>query len=377
MKIAMDIRGVYLYHGTGIGTYTKNLISNLLKIDHENYYDLFYCGKYPRQFNQNNTRLHLISRKHSSFFEQKYIPHMLNENNIAIFHVPQNGIGYSNLIPSNKFKFIVTLHDLIPYVHPNTTGKSYLKNFLKQLPYIIENCSSIITVSNYSRNEIIKFFSVDPQKICVTHLAADEKFKPMNKFFCKSFIKQKYNIDSNFILYVGGFSKRKNIYNLILSFEHAYKNFNKNTKLVLLGNIKSGFNELIDLVYKKNLQSNILFTGFIPEEELPIFYNASLFFVYISIYEGFGLPVLEAMNCKKAVLSSNQTSLPEIVENHSYSVNPYDIYEISNALCRLCNDKILRNELEEKGYEQSKKFSWEKCSQSTIDLYRNLLNSYS
>lgn len=372
MKIAMDIRGAYLYHGTGIGTYTKNLIDNLLKIDFENYYDLFYCGENPTQFVKQNSKVHLISRKHSSFFEQKYIPYMAQKNNFSIFHAPQNGIGYSAFKSSKNLKFVITLHDLIPYVLPETAGKSYLKNFLKQVPYAIENSSSIITVSNHSKNEIIKFFSVDPQKISVTHLATDKKFKPIDKNFCRDFIKQKYKIDYDFILYIGGFSKRKNLKNLILSFEKSYKNFHNPTKLILLGNIKSEFEELSSLINQKNLQNHVIFIGFIPEDELPIFYNASLFFVYISLYEGFGLPVLEAMSCKKSVLTSNSTSLPEITQGASYSIDPKNIFEISNGLYDLCNNENLRNELEDKAYEQSKKFSWEKCSQETLDIYKKI-----
>lgn len=372
MKIAIDIRGAHLYHGTGIGTYTKNLVKHLLKIDMKNNYNLFYCGENPQEFKKDNTNIHLISKKHSSFFEQKYIPSIIKKTNSSIFHIPQNGIGYKELISSNKFKIIVTIHDLIPYALPQTVGKSYLKNFLKQIPYVIEQSSSIITVSEYSKQEIIKFFSVDPNKIFVTPLATNKIFKPLDINFCKNFIQEKYNIDYDFILYLGGFSKRKNIYNLILSFEKAYKNFNKPTKLILLGNIRDEFKILNNLIQEKNLQDHVIFIGFIPENELPIFYNASDFFVYISVYEGFGLPLLEAMSCKKAVLSSNLTSIPEVVGNASYNVNPYDVLEISEALCNISNNNLLKNSLEEKSYDQSKKFSWKKCSCSTLELYNTV-----
>lgn len=373
MKIAIDMRGAYLYHGTGIGTYTKNLVNHLLKIDNSNTYDLFYCGENTHEFKKDNSNLHLISRKHSSFFEQKYIPHILKKNESQIFHIPQNGIGYKNLTATDKFKITVTIHDLIPYVLPQTVGKTYLKNFLKDVPYVIEQSTSIITVSNYSKQEIIKFFSVDPNKISVTPLATNSMFKPINKILAKDFIKQKYNIDYDFILYLGGFSKRKNVYNLISSFADAYKNFNKPIKLILLGNIREEFEVLKNLAREKNIEDHIIFTGFVPENELPIFYNACEFFVYISLYEGFGLPILEAMSCKKAVLSSNVTSIPEVVEDSSYSIDPYDTLKISEALCEISNNNILRNNLEEKAYVQSKKFSWDKCAHRTLTSYSKII----
>ena len=372
MKIAVDIKGAYSYHGTGIGTYTEKFIENLINLDKSNVYELLYCGTNPSNFKNPNTNVHLISRKHSSFFEQKYIPNLLKNKNCLIFHAPQNGIGYKDLFSENKFKTIVTIHDLIPYVLPQTVGKSYLKNFLKQIPYVIEKSSSIITVSNCSKKEILKFFPIDPNKISVIHLAADEIFKPINFNFAKSFVKEKYNIDYNFILYIGGFSKRKNIYNLISAFEKAYKNFNKPIKLLLLGNIK-GENEILqNLISQKNLEKHIKFIGFVPEKDLPMFYNASIFFVYISLYEGFGLPVLEAMSCKKAVLSSNIPSILEITNKNSYFVDPNDIIKISEGLCEISNNENLRISLEEKSFNQSKNFSWEKCAKETLKIYESI-----
>lgn len=372
MKISIDIRGAHLYHGTGIGTYTENLVENLLKIDKKNIYNLFYCGENAKKFKKDHTNIHLISKKHNSFFEQEYIPTILKKTNSEIFHIPQNGVGYKNFTPPNNSKLILTLHDLIPFVLPQTVGKSYLKKFLKEIPYIIEKSSSIITVSEYSKQEIIRFFSTDPNKILVTPLATNKIFKPLDISLCKKFLKEIYDIDYNFILYLGGFSKRKNIYNLILSFEKAYKSFNKDTKLILLGNIRDEFRILDKLIKEKNLQNHVIFKGFIPENELPIFYNACDFFVYISIYEGFGLPLLEAMSCKKAILSSNLTSIPEVVENASYSVDPHNILKISEALCKISNDETFRYKLENKSYEQSKKFSWEKCAYSTLQLYEKI-----
>ncbi len=372
MKIAIDIRGANIYHGTGIGTYTKNLITHLLKIDEKNFYELFCCGRNVKQFKNINSNVNVISRKQNSFYAQKFIPNILKKGNFSLFHMPQNGIGFQDFLSNKIFRSVVTIHDLIPYSLPQTVGQSYLKNFLKQIPYIIENSSAIITVSNYSKNEIIKFFNVNPEKIFVTHLAADKIFKPLDINLCKDFLKENYKINYDFILYVGGFSKRKNLYNLITAFKFAYKNFKTPKKLILIGNIREEFKSIKKLICELNIENEIIFLGFVPEEELPIFYNACSFFVYLSLSEGFGLPLLEAMSCKKAILCSNSTSIPEITQNSCYSINPLNIYKISESMCKISNQKILKENLENKSYEHSKNFSWEKCGEETLKVYKKV-----
>ncbi len=374
MKIGIDIRGANLYHGTGIGTYTENLATHLLKIDNSNHYELFYCGENLDQFNKQNSNINIISKKHNSFYEQKFIPNILNKKNISIFHVTQNGVGFKEFFSLKNFKSIVTIHDLIPYSLPKTVGKSYLRNFLKEIPYIIENSSAIITVSNYSKKEIIKFFSVDPNKIFVTHLGANKIFKPLDINYCKEYLKTNYKIDYDFILYIGGFSKRKNLYNLITAFKHAYKNFKTPKKLILLGNIREEYSSLTKLIKELNIVDHVVFIGFVPEKDLPIFYNACTFFSYVSLFEGFGLPLLEAMYCKKAVLCSNTTSIPEIISNSYCNVDPLNIFEISQSMCNISNDHILRETLENTLYLQSKNFSWEKCSGKTLEIYKEIYN---
>lgn len=372
MKIAIDIRGANLYHGTGIGTYTKNLITHLLKIDEKNFYELFCCGKNLKQFKTANSNVNIISRKQNSFYAENFIPRILKKGNFSLFHMPQNGIGFQNFISNKLFRNIVTIHDLIPYSLPQTVGKSYLKNFLKQIPYVVENSSAIITVSNYSKNEILKFFDINPDKIFVTHLAADKIFKPLDINFCKDFLKKNYKINHDFILYIGGFSKRKNLYNLITAFKFAHKNFKTTKNLILIGNIREEFESIKNLIRELNIENKIIFLGFVPEEELPIFYNACSFFVYLSLFEGFGLPLLEAMSCKKAVLCSNLTSIPEITNNSCYSIDPLNTHKISEAMCEMSNNEIFRVNLEDSAYEQSKKFSWEKCSKETLKVYKKV-----
>jgi len=371
MKIAIDARGFNWYSGTGIGTYIQNILKYISLLDNENQYLFYWQGNNYDKIIKNNIKVCITSRKHHRFFEEYFIPKNLEKNKIDLYHLPQNGIGFPK---DKKCKIITTIHDLIPYVMPETVGKGYLKKFLSQMPDIIEGSDLIITVSNYSKNDIIRFFNVDESKIKVTYLAAEKYFKPLDKEICKFILKKKYNIDFDFLLYLGGFSPRKNVKSIILAYSKLIKNLTKDIRLVILGQAKDEKEELEKMCKKFNLEEKVIFTGYVPYEMLPIFYNACLIFIYPSLYEGFGLPPLEAMSCKTAVITSNVTSIPEIVKDAAILINPKDIDELKNSIEELISNDKLREDIANKGYERSKFFSWEKTAKETLEIYKLIIN---
>ena len=373
MNIGIDARGINLYKGSGIGTYTKNLIFNLINSNLKDKFNLLWTGNEDKNFIKNNTSLTFISGRYNSFYEDFYIPHWINEKKLDLYHLPQNGLGMS--LDSNS-KIVVTIHDLIPYAMPETVGKGYLDKFLKEMPKIISSCSGIITVSEYSKNDILRFFPNFPsEKIYVTPLAANESFKPIEKESCKNVIKNLFKIDSPFILYLGGFSSRKNVKSLILAFKKIIKDLPNDYKLVLGGTLQDEGFTLQKIVIDNNLENNVIFTGYLKDSLLPIFYNAADVFVYPSYYEGFGLPPLEAMCCKTPVITSNLTSIPEVTNNAALLINPSNEDELSDALIKILKDNYLRTELSEKGYLKSLEFSWKKTCKLTYDAYLSILNS--
>ncbi|AEB76986.1 glycosyltransferase family 4 protein [Clostridium botulinum] len=367
MKIAIDARGINWYRGTGIGTYTENVVKNLINIYDDTYFHLYWSEQNYEYFKKKNTELILTSKKHPRFFEQNYFYNDLNRNEIDIYHVPQNGIGIDINI---KCKKVITVHDLIPYIMPETVGKGYLLKFLKEIPSIIQNADGILTVSEYSKKDILKFFPIDPNRIFVTPLAADKIYKPLEKGICKSLLKEKYNINNPFILYLGGFSARKNVSALINSFLKVHSSLHTDYNLVIVGAQKD-LGEYLSNKYS-NLRSKIIFTGFIPQEELPIFYNSCDVFVYPSLYEGFGLPPLEAMSCGTPVITSNTTSIPEVVGDSGLLINPYDEDELTTCLEKLLNNESLRKSLSIKSLKQSSKFSWYKTATKTFESYKTI-----
>ena len=173
-------------------------------------------------------------------------------------------------------------------------------------------------------------------------------------------------------MYIGGFSSRKNVLGLINAFSKVYKDLNKPYKLLLGGGLKDEGEKLFAFVKKNNLQDKIIFCGYVNDEILPVLYSGCDAFVYPSLYEGFGLPPLEAMSCKAPVITSNLTSIPEVTGDNAILINPYNINELEKALVTLLNDKALKKSLSEKGYLRSREFTWTGTAQNTLDAYKSL-----
>jgi len=372
MRTGIDARAAKWYRGTGIGTYTYQLINSINKVDNKNNYLLFT----PENFNMNyelkdNFKTKSIKEnKENCFWEEVNIPNLLMGENIELYHVPQNGVG----LPKNKnCPFIITLHDVIPLKMPETVSDRYLQIFNEELPKIIPLCDGIITVSKYSKDDISKSFNFPKEKIYVTYLAAEDIYKPLDKPFSKSLIKAKYLIDHNYILYIGGFSPRKNILGLIEAFSMLPKDLLESRKLVIAGNKGLSYE-----IYKKraeflHVEDKVIFPGFIPMGDIPHLYNAAELFVYPSFYEGFGLPPLEAMACGIPVISSNSTSIPEICEDSCILIDPHNVNSLRDSIVKGLCDEGLRQALIQKGFLKVKSYNWDTTAINTIEAYKKVV----
>lgn len=369
MKIFFDGRGINWYKGTGIGTYTDNLLRQLIQISSEDFYNIYWWGTDYQRMKFSNSNIVLTSKRHHNFFEKYYIPTDIERNSGDIYHVPQNGIGLANCMNCKK---VITIHDLIPYILPETVGKGYLTKFLKEVPYSIEISDAIITVSEWSKKDILRLFPIDENKVHVTPLSADEIYKPMDREKCKEILKNNFNISKPFILYLGGFSPRKNVTALVIAFEKIFAKLNKEYNLVIVGGNSDQYKSILDLSRNSCCSSNIIFTGYVDNSLLPIFYNGCETFVYPSIYEGFGLPPLEAMSCGIPVIASNRSSIPEVVGNAGILVDPFNINELIDAIEKLLSSESLKSEFSNKSIERAKLFSWKNTAEKTLSVYRSL-----
>jgi glycosyltransferase involved in cell wall biosynthesis len=374
MNIGIDARAARWYRGTGIGTYTYQLIYNINLMDKINRYLLFLPDENVSDLNPgDNIDIKLISEdRKENFWEEVDIPNILTNTSMDVYFVPQNGIG----LPKHKAcPFVITLHDVIPYKLPETVGPQYLSIYTKEVPEIIPLCDGIITVSEFSKRDIVNTLNFPEDKIFVTHLGAEDIYFPQNKYKCKEFVKSKYGIEDNFILYVGGFSPRKNIKGLIQAFSLIKSKLTEPYKLVILGKKGRSYYDYRDLAYSLGLKEDVIFTGYVPVEELPIFYNAATIFCYPSFYEGFGLPPLEAMACGTPTVAANTTSIPEILGDDALYIDPYNIDDIAEKLLMLTEDEKLRTAMSFKGLKRSTMYSWKKTAIQTIEALTKIRDS--
>ncbi|MFH1259985.1 MAG: glycosyltransferase family 1 protein [Elusimicrobiota bacterium] len=373
MKIAIDCRWISIDTG-GIKQYTSNLIKSLALIDENNEYFLIYNDPKTKTLleaninNKQNFKFLFLKYGIFSLFNQLKLPGKLKKLKISVFHSP--GFMFP-LFLNNELKLVVTIHDLIPYLHPEMCFKSKVvifRSIYKKIMYLsAKKAGAIITDSNYSQNDILSVFPFSLNKIKVIPIGFNDVYKVINNDSLKEAIKEKYGIRKKFLFYLGRQDPSKNLSRLIMAFAKV-KN-KDNYQLVIAGKKDNRYPQPYTLVERLGLQDSVSFTGPVPFEDLPLLYNAAELFVFPSLYEGFGLPPLEAMACGCPVVSSNTASLPEVVGEAGALVNPYSVEELSTAMEKVLEDVNLRQTLIAKGLERVKLFSWEKAARQTLEVY--------
>lgn len=371
MDIGIDTRAAKWYRGTGIGTYSFQLIQSLTLLDDSDNFTLYMPENCNLEINlKDNVTSKIVKYNHlNNFWESVKLPNLSIDRDLDIYHVPQNGIG----LPHEKLcPYVITLHDAIPLKMPETVSDSYLRLFHEEMPKIIPLCDGIITVSEHSKKDIVEAFNIPEDKVFVTYLASEPIYKQINKELSKLVIKKYYGIEGKLILYIGGFSPRKNILGIIKAFSKLNAKFNNQYKLVIAGKKGISYNIYKKHVENLNLEDKVLFPGYIEMQHIPYLYNASELFIYPSFYEGFGLPPIEAMACGIPVIASNTTSIPEILKDSCLYVDPYDIDDIYSKMYDVLTSKDLRNILIQNGFDRVSRLSWKETALSTLAAYRKI-----
>ncbi len=369
MKIAIEARPVKWSYGTGIGNYTHSLISKLNEIDLENEYTFLCPDDQPSDYIQFSRTYTFYSLPKDDQREEVEIPIWLSNEKADLFHLPQNGFR----IPTHSScKLVVTVHDLIPYFLPEMVRSSFLKRFTNEMPVILERADRIITVSATSKQDIIKIFKINPEKIVVIPSAPTSAYHPLPKAETENWLRRTYGIKKPYILYVGGLNPRKNVAELIYAYAKIRRSLPGGQPLVILGPEGKHLSKLRLLGDALNITAEeLIFPGFIDSSELPGFYNGADLFVYPSLYEGFGLPPIEAMACGTPVITSNVSSLPEVVGEAALTVNPYDTLELAETMLKVLSDDSLQSDLSKKGLQHSLKYNWSDIAEQVLQVYRD------
>ncbi len=397
MRIGIDAR-FYGPVGKGLGRYTQEVVDNLIKIDRKNEYVIFLCRENFDLFNldeeYSNVKKVLINVRWYTVAEQFLMPFYIWRERVDLMHYHHFNV------PVFAFKkFVVTIHDLIlikfPTARATSLGPLFYK--LKNLAYrmvishAVKNSKKIFAVSQFTKDDIVEHFKVDENKIKVTYEGVADQFKGresetafhadfsdenQNKNNYAKDTLAKYDISGDYLLYVGNAYPHKNLEALLQVFVRVYKD-NPNLKLVLVGKSDYFFERTKEYAKKLRLWSEqgawaVVFPGYVPDNDLDFLYENALAYVFPSKFEGFGLPPLEAMAKGCSVISSNSTSMPEILGDAALYFDPMVEDDMYNKITKIIIDRDLREALQAKGFEQIKKFSWRKCAEITLRVFQSV-----
>lgn len=356
----------------GIGVYTHELIKNLNQLDDENKYHLIhYLKKDLDIYNYNHDVIipknRFIKDWGSCMFWRYFtLPRALKKYSLDVVHDPYE-LGPFTF--SQPFRKVITVHDLTPLIFPKLFKKMDVILHRLLLKKTIERADKIITVSYHSKNDLIKYLKVPEDKIEVVYNGKGNAFQILDDEKVEA-VKTKYKLPNQYILSVGGLHPIKNIPRLLKAYHLARKDGLQH-KLVMVGVPMDRSQEIFQTVKALNLEDEVIFTGYVPEEDLVSLYNGADLFVYPCLYAGFGLPPLEAMACGTPVITSRNSSLPEVVGDAGLLVNPYHIDEITNSINNLISDEKTSKKFINKGLKRSKLFSWDKTALKTLKIYED------
>ena len=368
MRIGIDVRELEKGKATGIGRYLLNFLKFATKEKPTWEFILFGNQNTKIDLEVPNLKKIYIPEYFTPWWDQIQLPRYLKKERIDIFFSPYFKAPF--FVPG---KLVVIINDLIPLLVPGYQGLRRLLRrvyFKKLTGAATKRADKIITISHHSKKDIMEVFHVPGEKIKVIMLAADEAYRPVTSDLEK--VTSKYGIDKGFIFYFGNFNPHKNVKTLIEAYYRLPQKMRDEYQLVLGGRRDRYCLSLEKMVKRLRLEEKVIFTDFIAEENLPAIYSAAELFVFPSLYEGFGLPPLEAIACGTPVIASNTTSLPEVIRDAGILVDPCKVNDISEAITKVLTDSKLRDSLVERGLRRAKQFSAEKTAKKMIGIFEEL-----
>jgi glycosyltransferase involved in cell wall biosynthesis len=376
VKIAIDIRRMTEF---GVGTYIRNVVRTLGRLDRETAYVLIGSNARLKEIGPLPPNFHAVplaepERSLMGFQEFRTIVKRLD---CDLVHIP-NLFSIPRALPC---PYVMTVHDILEHLARAREQTGVWRSLYFQMTKrVLHGAARIFAVSNFTKIEIQKLFAIPAGRIEVIYNAIDERLLRGHASAAdRQLIAERYQVTYPFLLYAGRISSHKNVVRIIEAFSALKTELEKDgafpdLKLIIIGDDVSGNPDLRRTVIRSGVQNDVRFLGFVPIEVLRTFYDAAKIFVFPSLYEGFGLPPLEAMAHGTPVVTSNVSSLPEVVGNAAVLVHPENVFEIMRALHRVLLDQPLREKMKERSYRQAAKFSWEKSVQRIVEGYREVLS---
>ncbi len=376
VKIAIDIRRMTEF---GVGTYIRNVVRSLGRLDHQTKYFLIGSPDKVKEIGPLPANFHTVPLAEPELSLKSFMEFRTTVKRLEcdLVHIP-NLFSIPRSLPC---PYVMTVHDLLEHLSWTQRQIALLGSLHFQMTkHVLRGAARIFAVSNFTKIEVEKLFGIPAGRIEVVYNAIDERFLHGHATTAeRQLIAERYQVTYPFLLYAGRISPHKNVVRMIEAFsalktelekDHAFPDL----KLIIIGDDVSGNPDLRRTVVRSGVQNDVRFLGFVPIEVLRTFYDQAKIFVFPSLYEGFGLPPLEAMAHGTPVVTSNVSSLPEVVGNAAVLVHPENVFEIMRALHRVLLDKALREKMKERSYRQAAKFSWDKSVCRIIEAYREVLD---
>lgn len=375
MKIAIDAT-ILRNQNTGTGFYIINLITGLMLHDKKNEYIIFGDKNIIQKFlkiDKKNFKIKNIKFKNRVFrvlWQWFFLSHFLKKQNAELLH----STNYITPLFKNNLKVIVTIHDMTFFIFPKKFTIVKRLFFKYMVPVFVKKADYVITVSENTKKDILKYLHISDKKVFVTyesyHIGYDDESGKKNK----NEVLKKYNLKNDYLLFVGMIEPRKNIISILKAFIELDEELDKD--LVIVG--KKGWyykeiEQFMNNIQNKILKNKIIFTGFVPEQELVYLYQNASIFLYPSLYEGFGIPPLEAMASGIPVITSNTSSLPEVVGDAALLIDPNNYLELKDAIKFLNENYEKRMTMSARGKERAKIFSLNNFVQNTLSVYEKVL----
>lgn len=357
---------------TGVGHYTFELARALSALSPGDRFELIS----PSEFGDGVARevdsipnLSLV-RARTNLITRRWwgigLPRYVKQAGLDLFH----GTNYE--VPLwNRERTVVTVHDLSIFAHSDTHETHIGARARRRLPIMLRYAAMIVTPTEAVKREVFERFRIDPDRIAVTPEAPRESFRPMQSAESAETI-QRLGIDENFILFVGTIEPRKNLVTLVRAFDQLLRHTSHQPQLVIAGGEGWLMDELHDLIGRANFGDRIRFTGYVDDNDLRALYSSCKVFVYPSLYEGFGLPPLEAMACGAAVIAANIPTLKETLGENAALVDPLNLDALAGTIAGLLDDENERQRLSALGTRHAAEFTWERTAQMTLKVYERL-----
>lgn len=374
MKIGIEAQRIFRKKKHGMEVVTIELINHLQKIDKENEYVIFVKDGEDRECirETENFKIRTIPGITYPDWEQIHLPKAIRKEKLDLVHFTSNTASLFINIP-----IVLTLHDIIYLESINFSGTHYqnIGNLYRRLivPKIVKKSKAIITVSKYEKKRIDEHFSLNNDKVKVVYNAKDSAFKKIVDDDLLNNVKKKYDFPGEFILFLGNTAPKKNSERLIRAYIKYAQKCETPLPLVVLDLARSYILNILKEMEMEKYEDRIITKDYIAHEDLLVVYNLATIFIYPSLRESFGLPIIEAMACGTPVITSNTSAMPEVAGNAALLINPLDEEDIAEKIYSLATDSSLLQDLKEKGYKRSEEFSWEKTAMEVLEIYNKLL----